>query len=261
MNGNHNNCDNMITSNANNDCIVTCTSASKNGSSNSINNNIISNENLNDDDILIRVANVDDQENVLNFIRLYYYPEEPLTIGSEPKLQSVEDELFSVSVLPYGASVIAVNKRENNQIVGALLAGPIGPEEADELFEEAEHCKDKKWSEILKLLGHLERSANVYERYNVQKALHIHVMGVDPKMRGKSIGAKLMRKCIEIGKNLDYPLITVDCTSIYSIKIAEKLQMECINTLAYTDYTDIDGTQLFRPPHPHTDMKTFAKRL
>lgn len=255
MNENNNNSDGAIPMSTNKAYVDTCTS-----NETSHNNNIIENGNIYDD-ILIRVAKVDDQEAILNFLRLYYYPEEPLTIGNEPKLQSTEDEMFSVSVLPYGASVIACNRKCNNQIVGALLAGPVGPDEADEIFEEAKHCTNKKWTEILRLLGHLEQNSNVYERYNVDKALHIHVMGVDPQMRGKAIGKKLMKKCMEIGKNLQFPMVTLDCTSIYSIKIAEYLEMDCVGVLAYTDYKDIDGRQIFCPPLPHTHVKTFAKRL
>lgn len=212
-------------------------------------------------DILFRVANVSDRDDILKFIRKHYYPEEPITIGNEPKRHSIEDENFSVSIIHYGATIIAIDPMCNNQIVGALIAGPIGPNEANDMIEEAKYCESKKWSEILQLLAYLEQHANIYERYNIDKALHIHVMGVDRQLRGKSIGIKLMNKCMEIGKKLNYPVVSVDCTSIYSIKIAEKLQMECIGKLAYTDYKDVNGIQLFRPPLPHTHIKTFAKIL
>lgn len=165
-----------------------------------------------------------------------------------------------MSVIPYGATIIAIDPTQD-KIVGAVLAGPIKPEEAEDMIEESKHCKTKKWSEILRLLAHLEERANIYERYNVTKALHIHVLGVDGQTRGKSIGIKLMKKCFEVGKSLGYPLVSVDCTSVYSIKIAEKLEMECIGKLAYSDYKDCNGLQLFQPPLPHVNIKTFAKIL
>lgn len=224
-------------------------------------NEMIMNDNVNFDDILIRVALDSDKEAILNFIRQHYYPDEPITIGNEPKVPSRQDEEFSISIIPYGVSIVAIDPKCNNQIVGAALAGSIGPSEADDMVTEAEHCTDKKWQEILYLLAHLERNANLYERYGVEKALHVHVMGVDRNARGKSIGIKLMRKCMENGKALGYPVISLDCTSIFSIRIAEKLQMECVGKLAYADYTDANGKQLFRPPQPHTHIKTFAKLL
>lgn len=215
--------------------------------------------------ILYRVATVNDRDNVLDFIQKHYYPEEPITVGNEPKLQDSEDEEFSISVIPHGTTIIAIDPTQNNRIVGALLSGPIEHGEAAEMIAEAKRLesinKSKKWSEILRLLAHLEECANIFERYNVTRALHIHVMGVDRSMRGKSIGRCLMNKCFEVAKLLGYSVISVDCTSIFSIRIAEKMQMECINELAYADYKDSTGRQLFKPPLPHTHIKTFTKIL
>lgn len=224
-------------------------------------NEVIVNGNVDSDDILIRVAIESDREAILDFIRHHYYPEEPLTIGNEPNVQSRQDEEFTISVIPHGVSIVAIDSQRNNRIVGAAMVSPIGPSEADETQHEAEHCTDKKWQEILYLLAHLQRKANLYERYGVEKALYVHALGVDRNARGKSIGIKLMRKCMDNGKALGYPLISLDCTSIFSIQMAEKLQMECVGELAYTDYTDANGKQLFRPPPPHTHIKTFAKLL
>lgn len=216
-----------------------------------------------DSDIIYRIAKECDRDNVLDFLRIHYYPQEPITIGNLPKHQDSADEEFSVSVISHGASVIAVDLMKNDRIVGVILAGPIEPAEADLMLEEAKQCENdnKKWSEILLLLAYLEKNANIYERYNIKKALHIHVLGVDSQYRGKSIGAHLMQKCFDVGKQLGYPLVSVDCTSIFSIRIAEKIQMECIQTLPYKDYTDKNGRQLFNPPSPHTQIKTFAKLL
>lgn len=213
--------------------------------------------------IVYRVAVESDRDNVLEFIRKYYYPEEPITIGNAPKMQDSADEEFSVSVIPYGASIIAVDTLNCNRMVGIILAGPIEPGEAVHMVEESKRCESesKKWSEILLLLAHLEENANIYERYNIERALHIHVLGVDCEYRGKSIGVNLMQKCFDAGKSLGYPLVTVDCTSKFSIRIAEKLQMENIYTLAFNDYKDNNGREVFKPPLPHTHIKTFTKIL
>ncbi|XP_055311238.1 arylalkylamine N-acetyltransferase-like 2 [Sitodiplosis mosellana] len=213
--------------------------------------------------LIYRVAVASDRDNVLDFIRKHYYPEEAITIGNAPFKQDSADEEFSVSVIPYGASIIAVDPVENDKIVGAILAGPIEPGEADLMVDESKRCEseNKKWSEILLLLAHLEENANIYERYKINKALHIHVLGVDSAYRGKSIGVNLMQKCFDAGKSLGYPLVTVDCTSIFSQRIAEKLQMENIYTLAFNDYKDSNGRQVFNPPLPNTHIKTFTKTL
>lgn len=214
-------------------------------------------------DIIYQVAQVSDRENILNFLRTHYYPEEPITNGNTPKLQDRADEEFSGSVIEHGTSIIAIDPSADGKILGAILSGPIHPGEALEMIEESQECAsdNKKWSEILLLLAHLEANANIFKRYNIKEALHIHVLGVDKQYRGKSIGVNLLRKCLDVGKSVGYPLAKVDCTSVFSIRIAEKLQMECVYQLAYADYRDSNGKQLFVPPSPHTHIKTFIKFL
>lgn len=213
--------------------------------------------------ILYRVATFDDRDDILEFIRKHYYPEEPLTTGCEPKVQDSEDEEFSVSLISHGTTIIAYDPLQNDRIVGVVLAGPIGPNEAAEMIDEAERCenKSKKWAIILRLLAYLSENAKIYERFNVSKALHIHVLGVDRQMRGKSIGAQLIKKCFEAGKSLGYPIVSADFSGAFSIKIAEQLQMNCVFELAYTDYKDENGKQILQPSLPHTHVKTFVKSL
>lgn len=165
-------------------------------------------------------------------------------------------------MIPYGASIIAIDPK-NNKIVGATLAGPNEADEVEKMIAESKkyESSSKKWSEMLLLLAHLEGNANIYERYNVDRALKIHVLGVNTAYRGKSIGRNLMKKCCDVGKSLGYPLVTVDCSSVFSIKIAENLGMECINQMAYSDFKDKNGKQLFKPPAPHTYIKTFIQIL
>lgn len=215
-------------------------------------------------DIIYRIATPNDRHNILEFLRKHYYPEEPITNGNEPKQQDSADEEFSLSVIDDGASIIAVDTTKNDRIIGAIMAGPIESDEVKHLQVESKRCEEnnsKKWSQILLLLAHLAECANVFERFHIEKSLHIHVMSVDTGYRGKSIGTNLMEKCMEAGKSLGYSLVSTDCTNIFSIKIAEKLDMQCINTLAFCDYKDNNGKQLFKPPLPNTHIKTFIKVL
>lgn len=215
----------------------------------------------NSNDIIFRVAKPkQDTENVREFIRKFYYPEEPISIGNEPKQHSIEDEEYSLSLLNYNTTIVAVNSI-TNEIVGIILSGPLNSNDPIDTIKASEQMKDKKWSEILKLLGTLALTANVCERFNVNKSLHMQVLAVNPKMRGQSIGLKLFIECMENGKQMGYKLASADCTSVYSIKLAEKLNMEEIQTLKYSDYLDNNGKQIFNPPLPHLCIKTFIKKL
>lgn len=212
------------------------------------------------DDIRICVIQSQQRQRVLDFLRIHYYREEPLTIGTEPKQQDQADEDFNISNIDHGTCLMATDA-QSETIVGVLLAGPKGPEEADHLFEEAAVEGSSKWGTILKFLACVERDANVCQRFGVQKVLHAHVIGVDTKVRGKNIGGRLMSELKVLGKQLGYELLTADCTSYYSAKMCERLGWECINTVYYKDYVDENKKPVFVLDPPHECCRTFAVRL
>ncbi|KAM7357138.1 arylalkylamine N-acetyltransferase-like 2 [Cochliomyia hominivorax] len=215
-------------------------------------------------EILVRVIKPHEYQTVLDFLRIYYYLEEPLTVGSEPKHQDKEDEEFNMSNIQHGTCVMAVLKDNANckeQIVGACMAGPKGPGEAEHLFEEAALLGPTKWGHILQFLACVERDANICGRFNVQRVLHVHVIGVNSEMRGHNIGCRMIEKVISLAKVLKYEMISVDCTSFYSARLFERMGFECINIRYYKNYVDETGKQVFKPEPPHECVKTFALKV
>ncbi|CAD7006353.1 uncharacterized protein LOC101455747 [Ceratitis capitata] len=210
------------------------------------------------DSIQIRIINSSDHDRVLYFLRTHYYQEEPLTIGCEPKEQDPEDEKFNMSQIVHGTCLMAVREE---QIIGVLISGPKTSNEAEHLFEDAAHFGSTKWGAALQILGCSERDSNVYKTYNVSKAIHIHILAVDAKLRGRAIGASLIEELKIIGRQLGYPLLTLDCTSYYSAKLCERLNMDCVNVIKYSNYLDKEGHPVFKPPPPHEYLKTFAMKL
>ncbi|XP_053956016.1 arylalkylamine N-acetyltransferase-like 2 [Anastrepha ludens] len=213
----------------------------------------------------IRRIQLSDHDEVLNFLRTHFYREEPLTIGSEPKEQDKEDEKFNMSQIAHGTSLMAVTESavggKRDRIAGVLISGPTSSNEAEHLFEEAARLGPTKWGKALQLLACTARDSNVGERYNVAKTLYIHILAVDAEMRGRAIAARLIEEVKKLGRQLGYPLMTVDCTSYYSARLCERLGMECINVVQYENYLDKEGKPVFSPPPPHNCLKTFAIRL
>ncbi|XP_018788904.1 PREDICTED: dopamine N-acetyltransferase-like [Bactrocera latifrons] len=214
-------------------------------------------------DIQIRVIKPSECDEVLKFLRIHFYPDEPLNIG---KQQDAKDEEFAISQIEHGTSLIAVQQQIVNgvtseRIVGVLISGPKYSNEAEHLFKEADRLGSTNWGTLIRILAHAELDSNVFERYNVERALHIHVAGVDRSFRGRGIGTKLIEKLKDLGRELNYPLITADCTSFYATKLCERVGMECVNVIKYTDYLDENGKVVFKPPVPHEYLKTYAMRL
>lgn len=213
-------------------------------------------------DVQYRKATVDDLDAVADIVGAQFFLDEPMTTDNIQRFKPSEAREFSMPYILHGTSVVAIDPLQNDKIVGVTLTEPTGPHTATKLAEEAKlwESKWKKGSDALKLYSYLEERANIYERYNVKKALHLDVVVVDRSMRGKSITDGMAEKCFEFAKSSGYSLITADCTSAYSQRVAEK-RMQCILELPYTDYKDSSGRQIFNPPPPHTHIKKYVKIL
>lgn len=103
--------------------------------------------------------------------------------------------------------------------------------------------------------------SDICVRFNVPEALHIHGVTVDKKYRGRALGEKLFNECFIVAKDRHYQIVSTDCTSVYSICIAEKLNMELVSTVTYDEYHEKIGMKVFNPIPPHTEIKSFIKRI
>uniref|UniRef100_A0A0K8W7E8 aralkylamine N-acetyltransferase n=1 Tax=Bactrocera latifrons TaxID=174628 RepID=A0A0K8W7E8_BACLA len=218
------------------------------------------------DNIRIRVIKLNESDDVLKFIRIHFYPDEPMNIGSAQGHPDLEDEQFNISQIAHGTSLMAMQQQTagsilSERIVGVLLSGPKHSNEAEHLFKEAARYGSSNWGTQVGILAQAERDCNVYERYNVERALHIHALAVDKSLRGLAIGMRLLEKFKGLGLELKYPLMTLDCTSLYSAKSAERVGMNCVNVIKYADYLDKEGEVVYKPPPPHEYLKTYAMRL
>ncbi|XP_053686526.1 arylalkylamine N-acetyltransferase-like 2 [Sabethes cyaneus] len=208
------------------------------------------------------VAHPDDYNSVLEFVLNHYYRDEPMNSSYIYDRNPAEDDVeFSVSFMFQGMAIKAVDRSKGNHLIGISIANPIYPGYVDDLLEAAERAKTRKWKDSLKLLAHLQQSVNILDRFKVAKCYDIEILAVDPEYRGHSIGATLFERQFERGRHLGFPLASADCSSYYSARIAERVGMTCVGKLAYADYRDEHGVQLFQPCAPHLEIQTFAKKL
>lgn len=215
----------------------------------------------NSSEITFKVATTSDFDKILELLLKHFYPDEPLSSGwYDTPNECIGEDGLSMKSLKDSTTIIAVTN--DGEIVGACVADPSYPDEAEKLREEAARLKSEKWSAVLNVLVILEEKANLYKRFNITKSIHMNNLVVNPKVRGQSIGIKLMGKCMENARQLGYEIACTDCTSKFSIRIAEQLGMECIETFVYDEYRHAtDGRLVFKVKPPHMLIKTFIQRL
>lgn len=206
-----------------------------------------------------RTATIADSYEIQELFNTYYYPNEPFNVGWINNDPVPEDLQCTLESLRENLSIAAVDEC-TNRIVGACIAGVDTPNMSQAIVEETKKATNKKWSQFLQIFSRIDRESRIYERFNVRKFLHIHALVVDKNYQNNSIGTKLMENCINKSTH-SFELCVVNCSNIYTEKIAQKLNMKLISSVPMDSLRDDDGKRLIFPPEPHTHINTYAKHL
>lgn len=212
-------------------------------------------------EIKFRIANVAEDDKVLHFLRQHFFAEEPINRAYPFTDDSMEEE-FLLSLLPLGNIILAIDASSTpDAIAGLACIGEITKNYSQESWQESETTTNVKWRDILKFMSHIESKSSVCERYGVDKAIHLHGVTVDKRYRGQSLGKRLFQECFRIAKERGYQLVSGDCSSIYSIKIAESLGMEFVSKVTFDEYHEKIGCKLFNLTDEYVEIKTFVMKL
>ncbi|KAG5678329.1 hypothetical protein PVAND_008014 [Polypedilum vanderplanki] len=210
--------------------------------------------------IVFRVATIADRCEIHKLFAEYFYQYEPFNVGWINDEVVIEDRETILDLINQNMSIVAIDK-DTNCIVGASICNVETPDEVHVMKEEAERTTNRKWSQYLQLFIRIASESNIFERFNVKEIFYINEMAVNANYRNQSIGTKLMEKCHQLGTSLGYKICSVNCSSVYTERIAVKLGMECMSAIAMDSVMDEKGERLIYPPAPHTHIRTFAKLL
>lgn len=205
----------------------------------------------------IRIAHLSDLIEIREFASEHFHDKEPIEMSHIDKTDKmVPDDDFLRDCISNETTLMAF---ADDALVGILISGKILPDEAERNRECAEQVKSKKSADILRFLSFVEEKADYCNELKVTHSLHIHIISVHPKHQGFGIARKLFEYCIDNGRGKGFPAVSVDCSSVFTVKIAEKYGMTCLSTLTYDEYSKHIGETLFIPMEPHTVIKSYAK--
>ncbi|XP_046664487.1 arylalkylamine N-acetyltransferase 1-like isoform X3 [Homalodisca vitripennis] len=203
-----------------------------------------------------------DSDRVLDLLRRFFFRDEPLNVCvgllDNPQDTCEELEQYCMESIGDGVSIMAVSP--NGNILGVCINGTLTRDEkSSENKNDEDECSNPKFRKILKLLSTVYRESNVFKQFpEVDKLLDIRVVSVDDSCRGQGIAKALFDKTKNLAKELNIPLVRVDCTSHFSAKAVARLGFDCVYTLPYSEHLDSDGYPVFTPELPHTCVKTYV---
>jgi GNAT superfamily N-acetyltransferase len=219
------------------------------------------------DDIIIRIADEADLSEIVSFIELHFVNAEPsLTAyqledeNNQLASSDEDDDKFMRECILNETSFVA-HDMKNHQLVGVCIAGKIGPNEHEESLKIANVVNDRKFADILKFLAFIEERADVCNRLCVPESLHLHMISVHEDYYGRGIAGKLFKAYYENAINKKYLALSIDCTSFYTSRIAERYNMELLSTVTYDEYNEFVGTKVFVPKEPHTVVRSYGIKL
>lgn len=208
-------------------------------------------------DIKIKIAAEIDSAAISDFICVNFNDQEPIQVFHVRKGELMDPPPRSM-VKECIESQTTLLAYEGDDLVGVLIAGEISTDVAEKDLEYAEEY-GPKGVDVFALLAYVGDKADICNRLNIPRCLHVHIMSIHLNHLKKGIAKKLFEYCIENGRSKNFPALSVDCTNYYTSKIAESFGMSCLSTVTYDEYNDHIGATLFVPSEPHTEIKSFAK--
>ncbi|XP_034238500.1 dopamine N-acetyltransferase-like isoform X2 [Thrips palmi] len=214
-----------------------------------------------------------DKPKVLEFLRKFFYHDEPLNtaIGLRPDVRCPTLEEFSLSTFDEGISVGAV--AGDGSLVGVCINATLTREEDEENRRECEEGADDvpedvkaledpdaKFAQIKRMLSHATAQGDVFGHGppGLDRLFDIFILSVDSSWRGKGIATKLLDESREIAQADGHRLIRIVCSSFVSALIASRMGYRCIAKLDYKTVLDRKGQRIFPTEPPHDAVTTYV---
>nr|ABD17803.1 arylalkylamine N-acetyltransferase [Antheraea pernyi] len=200
-----------------------------------------------------------DKDLVLKFLRRFFFRDEPMNLAvnllETPESRCMELEDYASTTLDEGVSVAAVD--ENGDFVGVIINGIVRREEVDYTDKSAE-CPNPKFRRILRVLGHLDREAKIWEKLPecCHSVLEIRIASTHSAWRGRGLMRVLCEESERLAKALGAGALRMDTTSAFSAAAAERLSYKKIYS---TLYSDLDYAP--HPDAPHLEASVYIKEI
>ncbi|XP_060804134.1 arylalkylamine N-acetyltransferase 1 [Amyelois transitella] len=207
----------------------------------------------------LRRLTKDDKEAIIKFLRRFFFQDEPMNLAvnllETPDSRCQELEEYSASTLEQGLSLATVD--ENGEIVGVILNGLAKREEVD-YADKSEDCSNEKFRRILKVLGHLDREAKIWEKLpeSCTKVVEIRIASTHSAWRGRGLMRVLCEETERLAKSIGAGALRMDTTSAFSAAAAERLKYRRVYSVLYADLPYAP-----KPEAPHLEARVYVKEL
>ncbi|XP_073946326.1 arylalkylamine N-acetyltransferase 1-like isoform X2 [Choristoneura fumiferana] len=207
----------------------------------------------------LRKLSASDKEITLAFLRRFFFRDEPMNRAVElletPDARCPELEDYASSSLSDGVSIAAFD--DLGEMVGVVINGIVKREEAD-YTDKSEECSNLKFRRIIKVLGHLDREARIWDKVakHCNKVVEIRIASTHSEWRGRGLMRVLCEETERVARAIGATAMRMDTTSAFSAAAAERLHFRSVYAVLYADLPDAP-----QPEAPHLETRVYIKDL
>lgn len=208
----------------------------------------------------IRVAMANEYEHIVDFMRETFLKTEPSIINIGLSGKNAPLLLHQVCLgLRQGISLVAVHK--SGKLAGVAINTDTSREELKPLcYYSTRHPGPE--ADILDFYLKVYHETDLWRAYGVKNIFECANVAVHPDHSGQGLGRALVLESWLLARDLAYRLLRIDCSSVYTAKIAEKLGWKLAYKIPFADYKADGCNPVFRHVcEPHTELKVYVDRV
>ncbi|EFA02243.1 arylalkylamine N-acetyltransferase 1 [Tribolium castaneum] len=197
---------------------------------------------------------------VIHHLR-HNFPDEPLNASVGLCVHGKPCELLEhhdLQTLEDGLSIMAVEST-TGEIAGVALNGIARRGDVEKALEEMKSIDNIKYQRIFGLLNNVNKSIDLFTKYNVDKIFELRILSVDSRFRGRGIAKELFLRSELIAEEHGFKLVKVDATSLFTQRAAECLGFITEKCVTYGDFKDENGRKIYDTKSPHDYYKVMTK--
>jgi hypothetical protein len=200
----------------------------------------------------------------VQFIESNFFKSDPLCkslhVGKK-KLEGPTENLIR-DCIKQGMTIVAREKADDSAIIGVSMNTRSCPWDADRLEEYARLLTDVNMRKVMHIWALMAREPRLHKELSELSIFELGIIAVDGGRMGQGLGTELARRSIDLGRDLNFKYARMNCTSEFSIKIGEKLNMTRIWDVPFKNILMPDGkTPLAVPEIPHVFAAVYYMNL
>lgn len=200
-------------------------------------------------DIAFRIVDQSRYPEILHLLYKNFHTDEPMskTVGMLDGTTSVPvlDE-FALNALGQNLSIMAIDPMTDHLLGVAINVEAKKEDENVPLKELLDKYKHPRFRHILTVLYRVnEKAGDIFANMETDIFFDIKMVTTDKTKRRGGLATDLLRRSVELARNLGFKAVKTEATGLFSRKAFERLGFSVQSEYLYEDYVSDEGEKVF----------------